>query len=78
METNEIKDQNLCPDSNPGDDKELLKEAIGAFKRLEEVFDRIWALDHNTCVTAYTFLDLPLSAKMRARTEIAVSEVKKE
>ena len=79
MKTNEIKGQNLCPDSNPGGaETELIKEAIDAFKRLEEVFDRIWESNHHTCVTAYAFLDLPLSAKMRARTEMIMSEIKKE
>lgn len=79
METNEIKDQNLCPDSNPGGaEKELINEAIDAFKRLEEVLDRIWESNHHTCVTAYAFLELPLSAKMRARTEMIMSEIKKE
>ena len=79
METNEIKDQNLCPDSNPeGAETELIKEVSDAFKRLEEVLDRIWESNHHACVTAYIFLDLPLSAKMRARTEMIMSELKKE
>ena len=77
METNEIKDQNFCHDSNPGGDvKELLKEIVDAYKRLEETLDRAWESDRNLCVTTYAILDLPLSAKMRARMEIKMSELK--
>lgn len=79
METEEIKNQNFHPDCNPGGaETELIKEAIDAFKRLEEVLDRMWESNHRTCVTAYAFLDLPLSAKMRARTEMVMSESEKE
>ena len=78
-ETNEIKDQNFHPDCDPGGaETELIKEAIDAFKRLEEVLDRMWESNHHTCVTAYAFLVLPLSAKMRARTEMVMLESKKE
>lgn len=61
-----------------GAETELIKEAIDAFKRLEEVLDRMWESNHHTCVTAYAFLVLPLSAKMRARTEMVMLESKKE
>ena len=79
METNEIKDQNLCPDSNPGGDvKGLLKETIYAYKRLEESLDRMWESDHVACVTSYAFLDMSLSSKMQARMEIVKEESEKK